>query len=147
MRERANKVDRLEADIQRYKDMANDIDFYKTRVEELREDNKVLMESKDMLEDQIERSRKRYESIYVLENDILKHKSEIQNLQLEKEAEKARADELMMENYTLQMSTRNSLSESRNLSQEIEALKGTKGKKKIYYHASRELSFWGHQFC
>ena len=40
MKERAEKVDKLEAEILRYKDKMNDIEFFKTRVEELREDNR-----------------------------------------------------------------------------------------------------------
>lgn len=40
LRERAAKVDTLEAEVSRYKDKMADIQFYKTRAEELREDNK-----------------------------------------------------------------------------------------------------------
>ena len=37
----------------------NDIDFFKSRVEELREDNRILVETKEMLEEQLAGSRKR----------------------------------------------------------------------------------------
>jgi len=40
VRERAEKVEKLEAEIMRYKDKMNDIEFFKSRVEELREDNR-----------------------------------------------------------------------------------------------------------
>lgn len=40
MRERAERVDKLEAEVQRYREKLTDIEFYKTRVDELREDNK-----------------------------------------------------------------------------------------------------------
>ena len=40
LRERAGRVDALEAEVARYKDKMTDIEFYKTRVEELREDNR-----------------------------------------------------------------------------------------------------------
>ena len=43
----------------RYKDKMNDIDFFKSRVEELREDNRILVETKEMLEEQLAGSRKR----------------------------------------------------------------------------------------
>ena len=42
VRERAEKVDKLEAEILRYKDKMNDIEFFKSRVEELREDNRLV---------------------------------------------------------------------------------------------------------
>lgn len=40
MRERAGRVEALEQEVTRYKDKMVDIEFYKTRVEELREDNR-----------------------------------------------------------------------------------------------------------
>ena len=40
VQERANKVDKLEAELQRYRDRMNDIEFYRSRVDELREDNR-----------------------------------------------------------------------------------------------------------
>ena len=57
VRERAEKVDKLEAEVQRYKDKMNDIDFFKSRVEELREDNRILVETKEMIEEQLANSR------------------------------------------------------------------------------------------
>ena len=61
IRERANKVDRLETEMQRYKDKVADIDFFKSRLDELREDNRILIETKDMLEEQLASARKRGE--------------------------------------------------------------------------------------
>ena len=40
VRERAERVDKLELEVQRYREKLSDIEFYKTRVEELREDNR-----------------------------------------------------------------------------------------------------------
>ena len=37
----------------RYKDKMNDIEFFKSRVEELREDNRILVETKEMLEEHL----------------------------------------------------------------------------------------------
>ena len=54
-------MDRLEAEMQRYKDKVADIDFFKSRVDELREDNRILIETKDMLEEQLASARKRGE--------------------------------------------------------------------------------------
>jgi cell shape-determining protein MreC len=50
VRERASKVDRLEAELNRYKDKLNDIDYYKARLDELREDNRLLEETKGIIE-------------------------------------------------------------------------------------------------
>lgn len=43
VRERAERVDKLELEIQRYREKLSDIEFYKTRVEELREDNRWIV--------------------------------------------------------------------------------------------------------
>ena len=51
----------MEAEMQRYKDKVADIDFFKSRVDELREDNRILIETKDMLEEQLASARKRGE--------------------------------------------------------------------------------------
>jgi hypothetical protein len=90
LRERAEKVNKLEAEllryignignivyivyivyminifnlvilimVVRYKDKMNDIDFFKSRAEELRRDNMILVENKEMLEEQLAGSRKR----------------------------------------------------------------------------------------
>lgn len=42
IRERAERVDKLESEVQRYREKLSDIDFYKSRVEELREDNRYV---------------------------------------------------------------------------------------------------------
>ena len=38
--ERAERADRLELEVARYREKLTDIEFYKTRIEELREDNR-----------------------------------------------------------------------------------------------------------
>merc|ERR1711915_528966 len=81
LRERAEKVDKLEGEILRYKDKMNDIEFFKSRVEELREDNRILVETKEMLEEQLASSRKRCEVVLALENDIIKYKGDLERLQ------------------------------------------------------------------
>lgn len=40
--ERADRADRLELEVVRYKEKLTDIEFYKTRMEELREDNRYF---------------------------------------------------------------------------------------------------------
>ena len=86
LRERAEKVDKLEAELLRYKDKMNDIEFFKSRVEELREDNRILVETKEMLEEQLAGSRKRCEAVLGLENDLIRVQGDLERLQHEREA-------------------------------------------------------------
>ena len=123
VRERASKVDRLEAELNRYKDKLNDIDFYKARLEELREDNRLLEETKVILEGQLESARQRAELVLDLEGELLKCKSHLTNLLVEKEADKERLKKLAEENAHWQLCTKNCLSESASLTAELESLR------------------------
>lgn len=51
-------------------------------LKELREDNRILVETKSMLEEQLEASRKRAEQVVELEADILKYCSQINELHI-----------------------------------------------------------------
>lgn len=46
LRERAERADQLELEMQRMREKLSDADFFKTRVEELREDNRMLQKTK-----------------------------------------------------------------------------------------------------
>lgn len=46
LRERAERADKLENDLQRIREKLSEADFHKTRVEELREDNRMLQKTK-----------------------------------------------------------------------------------------------------
>ena len=123
MRERASKVDRLEAELNRYKDKLNDIDYYKARLEELREDNRLLEETKSILEGQLENAHQRTDLVLDLEGELLNYKSQLNNLLAEKEADKERIKKLVEENAHWQLCTKNCLSESASLVAELDSLR------------------------
>lgn len=82
MRERAERADRLELEAQRYRERLADADFYKVRVDELREDNRVLLETREMLESQILRARQRAEHVLELEAELLVSKQSYNDIVL-----------------------------------------------------------------
>ncbi|CAH2241722.1 protein Daple [Pararge aegeria] len=114
LREKAERCDRLEQEIQRYRDRLADAEYYKTRVAELREDNKALMETRDALEEQLQRARKRAEQCLALEAAMIKLKREANDIALERDADQQKIQELIEENNHLQYITRSVLSESNN---------------------------------
>ncbi|XP_041979739.1 girdin [Aricia agestis] len=114
LREKAERCDRLEQEIQRYRDRLTDAEYYKTRVSELREDNKALMETRDALEEQLQRVRKRAEQCLTLEAAMIKLKREANDIALERDADQQKIQELIEENNHLQYITRSVLSESNN---------------------------------
>lgn len=112
LREKAERVERLEIEIQRFREKLSDVEFYKTRVEELREDNRMLLETKEMLEEQLIHSRKRAEQVMSLESEIIKYKQKLNDLAMERDADKTKMQELVDENTQLQLTTKNLISGS-----------------------------------
>lgn len=114
LREKADRVERLEIEIQRFREKLSDVEFYKTRVEELREDNRMIMETKEMLEEQLLHARKRSEQVMSLESEILKYKQKLNDIALERDIEKSKMQELIDENTQLQLTTKNLVSGAEN---------------------------------
>lgn len=108
LREKAIRVDKLESELSRFKEKLHDIEFYKARVEvhacpcrihlvwfiflhywinffgdlkELKEDNQVLLETKTMLEEQLDASRTRSDKLHLLEKENLQLKSKMHDLE------------------------------------------------------------------
>ncbi|XP_051166692.1 girdin [Leptopilina boulardi] len=104
--ERAERADRLEMEVARYREKLTDIEFYKTRIEELRDDNKILMETREMFEEQLNSSRKRADKVLELEAEIIKCKQLINDMALERAADKEKYQELYEENTHLKRLTK-----------------------------------------
>ncbi|XP_028982993.1 girdin isoform X3 [Betta splendens] len=125
LREKAIRVDKLESELSRYKERVHDIEFYKARVEELKEDNQILMETKTMLEEQLDASRTRSDKLHLLEKENLQLKSKIHDLEMERDLDRKRMEELLEENLVLEMAQKQSVNESLHLGWELEQLSKT----------------------
>uniref|UniRef100_A0A1A8G9A2 Coiled-coil domain containing 88A n=1 Tax=Nothobranchius korthausae TaxID=1143690 RepID=A0A1A8G9A2_9TELE len=125
LREKAVRVDKLESELGRYKERLHDIEFYKARVEELKEDNQILLETKAMLEEQLDASRTRSDKLHLLEKENLQLKSKIHDLEMERDLDRKRMEELLEENLVLEMAQKQSMDESLHLGWELEQLSKT----------------------
>uniref|UniRef100_A0A671XZW2 Coiled-coil domain containing 88A n=1 Tax=Sparus aurata TaxID=8175 RepID=A0A671XZW2_SPAAU len=125
LREKAIRVDKLESELSRYKERLHDIEFYKARVEELKEDNQVLLETKAMLEEQLDATRTRSDKLHLLEKENLQLKSKIHDLEMERDMDRKRMEELLEENLVLEMAQKQSMDESLHLGWELEQLSKT----------------------
>ncbi|XP_025753186.1 girdin isoform X4 [Oreochromis niloticus] len=125
LREKAIRVDKLESELSRYKERLHDIEFYKARVEELKEDNQILLETKTMLEEQLDTSRTRSDKLHLLEKENLQIKSKIHDLEMERDMDRKRMEELLEENLVLEMAQKQSMDESLHLGWELEQLSKT----------------------
>ncbi|XP_015585133.1 girdin [Cephus cinctus] len=110
--EKAERADRLEMEVARYREKLTDIEFYKTRIEELREDNRVLMETREMLEEQLSSSRRRADKVLELESEIIKYKQLLNDVALERAADKEKYQELCDENSELHRLTKAAANEA-----------------------------------
>uniref|UniRef100_A0A671QI04 Protein Daple-like n=1 Tax=Sinocyclocheilus anshuiensis TaxID=1608454 RepID=A0A671QI04_9TELE len=122
LRERAGKVDRLETELARCKEKLNDIHFYKSRIEELREDNITLLETKSMLEEQLSGARGRCDKLHELEKENLLLHSKLHDMEIDRDSDKKRLEELLEENMLLEISQKQSMNESAHLGWELEQL-------------------------
>ncbi|TRY74143.1 hypothetical protein DNTS_026686 [Danionella cerebrum] len=122
LREKAMRVDKLESEVSRCKEKLHDIDFYRTRLEELKEDNQVLLESRGLLEDQLISLRARSDKHHELEKQNLQLKNKIHDMETERDAERRRMEELLEENLALEISQKQSMDESLHLNWELEQL-------------------------
>ncbi|XP_051649049.1 girdin isoform X9 [Manacus candei] len=125
LREKAIRVDKLESEVGRYKERLHDIEFYKARVEELKEDNQVLLETKTMLEDQLEGTRARSDKLHELEKENLQLKAKLHDMEMERDMDRKKIEELMEENMTLEMAQKQSMDESLHLGWELEQINRT----------------------
>ncbi|XP_053365448.1 protein Daple isoform X2 [Clarias gariepinus] len=122
LRERAGKVDRLETELARFKEKLHDVYFYKARMEELREDNMTLLETKSMLEEQLGTARGRCDKLHELEKENLHLRSKLHDMEIDRDSDKKRLEELLEENMMLEISQKQSMNESAHLGWELEQL-------------------------
>ncbi|XP_072350257.1 protein Daple isoform X3 [Scyliorhinus torazame] len=122
LREKASRVDRLENELIRCRERLHDVDFYKARMEELREDNMVLIETKTMLEEQLIIARARCDKLHDLEKENLQLKSKLQDLEMDRETDRKRIEELLEENMVLEIEKKQSMNESAHLGWELEQM-------------------------
>lgn len=73
---------------------------------------RVLLETREMLEEQLQRSRKRGEHVLELESEILNYKQQLNDFTLEREANQEKLQELFEENAQLQLLTKSALNDN-----------------------------------
>ncbi|XP_048341157.1 protein Daple isoform X1 [Sphaerodactylus townsendi] len=122
LREKSNRVERLEMELVRCKEKLHDVDFYKARMEELREDNIILIETKTMLEEQLMMARARGDKLHEVEKENLQLKSKLHDIELDRDTDKKRIEELLEENMVLEIAQKQSMNESVHLGRELEQL-------------------------
>uniref|UniRef100_A0A8C1JXF1 Coiled-coil domain containing 88Aa n=1 Tax=Cyprinus carpio TaxID=7962 RepID=A0A8C1JXF1_CYPCA len=123
MKERAIRADKLESEVARYRDKLHNMNFYKVKLEELKEDNQVLMESKAMLEEELQGVKARSEKLHHLEKHKLLLESKLHDIEEERTVDRRRIEEVLERNIILELSQKRSMEESKHLGWELELAK------------------------
>ncbi|XP_016423453.1 girdin-like isoform X2 [Sinocyclocheilus rhinocerous] len=123
MKERAIRADKLEGEVARYRDKLHNMNFYKVKLEELKEDNQVLMESKAMLEEELQSIKARSDKLHQLEKHNLLLESKLHDMEEERTVDRRRIEELLERNVILELSQKRSMEESQRLGWELELAK------------------------
>ncbi|XP_031453734.1 girdin isoform X11 [Phasianus colchicus] len=122
LREKAIRVDKLESEVSRYKERLHDMEFYKARMEELMEDNQVMLETKRMFEDQVKTLQSRSDKLHVVEKENLQLKAKLHEMELERDMDRKKIEELMEDNMALEIAQKQSMDESLHLGWELEQI-------------------------
>ncbi|XP_059814459.1 girdin-like [Hypanus sabinus] len=101
LREKASRVDRLQNEVKAYKERLNSIEFYRGKAEEEREYNQALLETKALLEEQLEAARARCDKLHQVEMENLMLRSALRDLETERENDRQRIEELLDVNLSL----------------------------------------------
>uniref|UniRef100_A0A5S6R2L6 HOOK N-terminal domain-containing protein n=1 Tax=Trichuris muris TaxID=70415 RepID=A0A5S6R2L6_TRIMR len=102
LRERTVRYVQLEADCEKYKERLSELDFLKSRVEELREENHVLLETRAILEEQVGSLRHRLGQNSDREADIVRLHGKVADLEQQAMLERRRVQQLLEENSRLE---------------------------------------------
>jgi len=85
LNEKVRTFHHIESELQKYKLKMNEFDFLKARVDELRDENRLLSEAKQMLEEQLELSRKKSETLSEIEAQLYQMKAYSSELKTQRE--------------------------------------------------------------
>lgn len=119
LKDKAARLDKADAEIAKYKEKLNELEYFRTRVEELREDNAILVETRNMLEEQLSSSHKRIEGVIEVEQDLILQKERVAQLQQERDADRQQIQDLVAEKTKLELEKNSSLMQSANLEEEL----------------------------
>ena len=97
--------------MQKYKEKISDLEFMRSRCEELKEDLRVTNETKFMIEEQLEASRKKLDTLVSLESELISLKVELSEAHLERDLAGERLNRLAEENSQLHVDKKNLVEE------------------------------------
>lgn len=130
--EKVRTFHHLENELQKYKLKMNEFDFYKARVDELRDENRLLSEAKQMLEEQLEISRKKTENLSEVESQLYQMKAYSSELKTQRELDKDKIQSLIEQIAELQVEKKSTIEELSVCQSELKHLRSQLSNSQIY---------------
>ncbi|XP_029470662.1 coiled-coil domain-containing protein 88B [Rhinatrema bivittatum] len=112
LREKVNRVDKLHNELRSYKERLHSLELYRGKLEEEKEYSQALLETKLVLEEQLEAARSRCDKLHEMEKENIFLRSRLCDLELERDSDRLKVEELLRENLTLEVELKQSLGES-----------------------------------
>ncbi|XP_071833306.1 girdin-like isoform X3 [Apostichopus japonicus] len=122
-KEMALKSRQLEVEVTKYKEKMNEMDYLSKRVEELRDDNQLLSETKTLLEEQLETAQGKLEHAREVESENISLQEQVKALEGTQDEDRKRMQQLTEEVSSLRLAHNQSISESQSLGLELEQAK------------------------
>ena len=132
LNEKVRTFHHLENELQKYKLKMNEFDFYKARVDELRDENRLLSEAKQMLEEQLEISRKKSENLGEVESQLYQMKAYSSELKTQRELDKDKIQSLIEQIAELQVEKKSTIEELSVCQSELKHLRSQLSNSQIY---------------
>ncbi|XP_044017516.1 protein Daple isoform X2 [Aphidius gifuensis] len=113
--EKAERADKLELEVSRYREKCSELQFCRTTITQLKEEKQTLEETCDMLEEQLNSSRCRSDKVLELEAQLIKYKQMLNDMVLERASDKEKYHELIEENTQLRQFKKAADDEAENI--------------------------------
>lgn len=112
-------MDKYELELSKLKERIEELQNGNERIENLRDENAILIETRSIIEKQLNDYQVRLLGMQRLDNDLNKYKQEIEDLLNQRELDKKRLCELCEKNAKLELDMKTLLNQNVNLDEEI----------------------------
>jgi chromosome segregation ATPase len=123
LREKSIKVDKYESDIVKLRERIDELQSNEMRLNELKDENVILIETRALMEKQLNEYQVRLLGMQRVDNDLNKYKVEIDDLMHQRELDKRRLCELCEKNAKLELEMRNLLNQNISMDEELNYFK------------------------
>lgn len=117
----AVKVEKLEADVMKYRQKAEDTEYLKKRIADLKQQNELMLETKSLLEQKAASLTSRADSVDELQAEIASMRVQIDSLNQEKEMDLERIEELLAQNAQMELDARHYQEQIAQLTVDLES--------------------------